>query len=229
MAIKGFTGTSVIEFPERISSVVFIGGCNLRCPFCHNPELVLPELLSQSQDLSEDYIVNELKRRDGFIDGVSFTGGEPLMYQNLPHLLKRIKNELNLKIKIDTNGTNPATLKKVLPFVDYMAMDIKSSPAKYPIATGVKINFGKIIESIEIIKKIKDCEFRTTVVPEIVDIYDIQEICNIIKGAKRYVLQKYRNNKTLSSKFGNVQPYQKGYLEDISEKIQDCAEIVVLR
>ncbi len=195
--IKGFNGTSLIDYPDIISSVVFIGGCNFRCPICHNPELVLPELLSGLRNLDEKEVLMEIKKRKGFIDGVVITGGEPLLYENTIELIRKIK-DIGLKVKIDTNGSFPENLKKILPFVDYIAMDIKSSIKKYNAACGVKVNIDKILESIEIVKGFKEHEFRTTVHPKYVLKEDIIEILNLIKGAKRYKLQNTRGLKNIS-------------------------------
>jgi pyruvate formate lyase activating enzyme len=227
--IKSFLGTSVIEYPGKIASVVFIGGCNLRCPFCHNLDLVLPELLEKIPSIPAKRIIEELKKRKGFIDGVSFTGGEPLLFPGLPDLLKRIKEELKYDIKLDTNGTQPDKLKRVLPFVDYIAMDVKTSPEKYSFATGNKAGFGDIEESIEIIKSTKAYEFRTTMVPGIVGKDDFEEICKKVKKVKKFILQDFRNTKTLSPEFSDTEPYPDGYLKETSSLLKDCAELVEIR
>jgi pyruvate formate lyase activating enzyme len=227
--IKSFLGTSLIEYPGKISSVVFIGGCNLRCPFCYNLDLVLPKLLEKIPDIPENKIIDELKKRKGFIDGVSFTGGEPLLWPGLTDFLKRIKEEVKIDIKIDTNGMLPDGLKGVLPFVDYISMDIKSSPKKYPIATGNNTEFEKVEESIEAIKGTEDYEFRTTMVPGIVDKDDLKKICRKIKKVKKYVLQGFRNTKTLSSEFSGKAPYEREYLIESSRLLKNCAELVEIR
>jgi pyruvate formate lyase activating enzyme len=227
--IKSFLGTSLIEYPGKISAVVFIGGCNLRCPFCYNLDLVLPELLKKIPDIPENKILKELKKRKGFIDGVSFTGGEPLLFPGMPDFLKRIKEEVEIEIKLDTNGTLPDRLKKVISFVDYISMDIKSSPKKYPLATGEKTAFENVEESIEIIKNTKDYEFRTTMVPGVVEKDDLKEICKKIKKVKKYVLQGFRNTKTLSEEFFRITPYPKDYLKEASHLLRNCAEDVEIR
>ncbi|MBN1694264.1 anaerobic ribonucleoside-triphosphate reductase activating protein [candidate division WOR-3 bacterium] len=227
--IKSFLGTSIIEYPGKIASVVFIGGCNLRCPFCYNLGLVLPELLEKIPDIPENKIIDELKKRKGFIDGVSFTGGEPLLWPGLTDFLKRVKEEVKVDIKIDTNGMLPDGLKGILPFVDYISMDIKSSPKKYPIATGNNTGFEKVEASIEVIKGTKDYEFRTTMVPGVVDKDDLKKICRKIKKVKKYVLQGFRNTKTLSSEFSGKAPYEREYLIESSRILKNCAEVVELR
>jgi len=227
--IKSFLGTSVIEFPGKISSVVFIGGCNLRCPYCHNLDLVLPELLREIPDIPQGKIIEELKNRKGFIDGVAFTGGEPLLSKKLKGFFTRIKDEVKIDIKLDTNGTQPSKLKEVLPLVDYIAMDLKTSPLKYPLATGDKAEFKDIEKSIEIIKETKNYEFRTTMVPGIVDKEDIKKICETIGKVKKYVLQNFRNVKTLSPEFSETKSYPDGYLEETSLVLEECAETVEIR
>ena len=227
--IKSFLGTSLIEYPGKVSSVVFIGKCNLRCPFCYNLDLVLPELLKKVPDIPAEQIIEELKKRKGFIDGVSFTGGEPLLSPGVTDFLERIKKEVEIDIKIDTNGMLPDRLRASLPFVDYISIDIKSSPEKYPIATGNNTGFGKAEESIEIIKNTKNYEFRTTMVPGLVDKEDIKKICQKIKKVKKYVLQGFKNTKTLSPDFSGVTPYTKEYLLGSSELLKDCAELVEIR
>lgn len=227
--IKSFLGTSIIEYPGKIASVIFLGGCNLRCPFCHNLDLVLPELIEKVPDIPAEQVIEELKKRKGFIDGVSFTGGEPLLFRGLTDFLTRIKKELDLEIKLDTNGTLPDKLRKVLPVVDYISMDIKTSPKKYPLATGKKGKFEDVEDSIEIIKRTKNYEFRTTMVPGIVEKEDIKQICKKIKKVKKYVLQGFRNAKTLDPEFSEIKPYPKEYLMEASEVLRDCAESVKIR
>ncbi|MEO0292850.1 MAG: anaerobic ribonucleoside-triphosphate reductase activating protein [candidate division WOR-3 bacterium] len=227
--VKSFLGTSLIEYPEKISSVVFIGGCNLRCPFCYNPDLVLPDLLRNLPEIPEDEIIKRLKERKGFIDGVSFTGGEPLLPDRIIPFLKRIKEEVGIYIKVDTNGTLPNKLREALPFVDYISMDIKSSPQKYFLATGQKANFKDVEESIDIIKSTENYEFRTTMVPGIVEKEDIKEICKKIGKVKKYVLQGFKNVKTVSPEFSKIIPYPKEYLWEASSFLKDCAIIVEVR
>jgi pyruvate formate lyase activating enzyme len=227
--IKSFLGTSVIEFPGKISSVIFIGGCNLRCPFCYNLDLVLPELVKKIPSISEDQIIEELKNRKGFIDGVSITGGEPLLASGIPAFIKRVKEEIGIAVKIDTNGTMPEKLKGILPFVDYISMDIKTSPDKYCLATGDKAEFKDVEESIRIIKDTSAYEFRTTMVPGIVRKEDFVDICKKIKKVNKYVLQGFRNAKTLSPAFSNKEPYPDEYLKETCIILKDCAEVVEIR
>ncbi len=227
--IKGFQGVSLIDYPEHIASIVFIGGCNFRCPFCHNIELVLPEELKKLPTLSEEYILKELIRRKNFINGVEFTGGEPTLYKGLTKFLKRIKEEVKIDIKLDTNGTNPSIIEELLEesLVDYIAMDIKSSPDNYNRAAGVKVDIDAIKKSVELIKSSQiDYEFRTTLVPDFVKEEDIGKICKFLGNVKRYVLQRYRPEKTLN--YLENKPYKEKETRRFLSLI-DCAEIKLLR
>lgn len=227
--IKSFLGTSIIEYPGKIAAVVFFSGCNLRCPFCYNLDLVLPELIAKVPDIPEDKVIEALKKRKGFIDGVSITGGEPLVSPEILTFLKRIKKEVGLDIKIDTNGTMPGKLKEALPYVDFISMDIKTSPSKYPLATGNEAGYKDIEESIKIVKNTAAYEFRTTMVPGIVEKEDIKQICEKIKEVKRYVIQGFRNVKTLSPEFSGTTPYPKKYLNETSKLLKNCAEVIKVR
>lgn len=197
--IKGFSGVSLLDFPGNVSSIIFIGGCNFRCPICHNPELVIPELLNELPEIDKEDLIKDIKKRKGFIDGIVITGGEPLIYNETIELAKEIK-EMGFKVKLDTNGSFPERLSKILPFIDYVAMDIKSSLEKYNEAAGVDVNISNILKSIEIIKGFKEYEFRTTIHPEFVNKDDLVKIIDLIKGAKRYRIQNARGFKNISEK-----------------------------
>lgn len=224
--VKGFIGTSLIDYPGVISGVLFFGGCNFRCPFCHNVDLVLPERLRNLKDLTEDECIEKIVKRTKFIDGVVVTGGEPTIYENLPIFLRKIKKLTpNIKIKLDTNGSSPGLLSKILfeNLVDYVAVDVKSSPEKYDYATSVNDSFSKVKETINLLLSNKsgiEYEFRTTVVPKIVDKDDIFEIANIIKGCKKYALQQFKNDETIDPTFKDISPYQASFIESIAEELK---------
>jgi len=200
--IQALTGTSLIEYPGRISSVIFIRGCNLYCPFCHNPELVLPSLLSSEYTLDVSSVISELIQRDGFIEAVSITGGEPLLFGGLEDLIDRIRSETKLLIKVDTNGTFPEKLGRIVDMVDFVAMDLKSSPSGYPAATGGKAVF----ESVE-------------------------DLLATIGPLKRYALQRFSSTKTLSPEYTNLPAYPKGYIEELANRLKDAdlVEEIILR
>jgi pyruvate formate lyase activating enzyme len=193
--VKGFIDISFVDWDSKISSVIFLPNCNFRCPFCHNVNLVLnPEKL---ETIPFEYIEDQLKKQKGWTDGVCITGGEPTLHSSLPDLCSRIKN-MGFLVKLDTNGTNPAMLKELMDrkLLDYVAMDIKAplTVEKYSKATGVDTEklLENVKESIRLLTESGiDYEFRTTVVPTIHDVEDINQICHSLKGCKKYVLQKF--------------------------------------
>ncbi len=227
--IRSIIGTSLIEYPGRISAVIFTGGCNLSCPFCHNPELVRPDLLSDEYSIPIDSVIEKLVRRKGFIEAVTVTGGEPLLFDGLSELLIRIKSETGLLIKLDTNGSLPSMLEKVLPHLDYIAMDLKTSPEKYRLATGDRIGFDLPSVSVGLIRELPAYEFRTTMVPGIVDGDDVMELLEATGHLKRYVLQGFRSEKTLAPEFTGLPPYPRGYIEELASKIGSLADEVEVR
>lgn len=191
--IKGFQKLTLLDYREYLTATIFLGGCNFRCPFCHNKDLVLhPKALP---DIDCDYILETLKKRSGMLEAVCITGGEPTLCQDLLSFLNKIKS-LGYRIKLDTNGYRPEVLKRLIKeqVLDYVAMDIKNSPDKYTLTTGLdQIDLDKINESIEIIKQSGcDYEFRTTIIKELHSSDDILHISQWIAGAKNYTLQSYR-------------------------------------
>lgn len=226
--IKGLQGTSLLDYPGRISSVIFIGGCNFRCPFCHNPELVEPEKIKSTPVIEIEEALNELRRRSKFIEGVAITGGEPLLFSYIEELVIRIK-EMGLSVKIDTNGAFPERLKRVIKDADYIAMDLKTSPEKYLLATGGRCDFHKVFRSMKILLSSGiDYEFRTTLVPSVVEEEDIERIASMIEGARKYALQIYRPGKTLAPDFVSVS-YPKDRMEEMKKIAEKFIKNVELR
>ncbi len=228
MLIKGFTGTTLIDFPGRVASIIFVGGCNFRCPFCHNADLVLS--FSELPTIEEGEVLEKLKKRKGFIDGVEITGGEPLIYTKIDEFMKKIK-ALGFELKLDTNGYFPDRLERILKdsLADYIAIDVKTSPEKYDYAVGKKIDFSRIKESIEItMEKAKEYEFRTTAAPKIVELDDFYKIGELIEGAMLYAIQEFRPVKTISPEFMRIKPYPHEFLVEakrISERYAKRVEI----
>ena len=190
MAIVGIDKLSLLDYEDKVSVVLFSKACNMRCPFCHNGESVL----NAQEELNFDDILAFLKTRTGLVDAVVFTGGEPTLEPDLEVKIKAVR-ELGFDIKLDTNGTNPEIVEKLLDdgVVDYVAMDIKNSPSLYAETTGtININLDNIRRSISIImNKAKDYEFRTTLVKEFHEHMDYDSFFELIKGAKRLYLQKF--------------------------------------
>lgn len=193
--IAGLQKMSLLDYPGKICATVFLGGCNLRCPFCHNASLVLPE--REGDVIPEDELFDFLARRLGLIDGVCVTGGEPLFSPDTVRLLGKIRG-MGYPVKLDTNGTFPERLAAVIDggLVNYVAMDIKNSLRKYPETTGIgSFDIGNVIESADIIMSSGiEYEFRTTIVRELHTIDDISQIGAWLKGAERYYLQSFRDS-----------------------------------
>jgi len=230
--IRSIQGTSLIEYPGKISSVIFSAGCNYACPFCHNPELLNLDLLDREYSLSHDQVIRELWDREGFIDAVVLTGGEPLLYRENIELLRRIKGETSLAVKLDTNGSFPERLREALPLVDFVAMDLKASPDKYIFATGGRGGFSPVKESgILVMESGVDFEFRSTMVPGVITDEDVIELLTEFGPGKikSYALQRFRSEKTLSDELRGMPSYPGGYLESLAERMSDKVEDVQLR
>ncbi len=189
MTVNGLLKLTLLDFPGKCACTVFFSGCNFRCPFCHNASLVLGE----GENISEEEFFKFLSKREGVLDGVCITGGEPLLQRDIEGFMRKIKN-MGFAVKLDTNGTFPDKLKKLVGdgLVDYVAMDIKSSPDGYSRAAGCPVNFERVKESVDfLLSDAVDYEFRTTVARGAVLSEDMEGIGDLIKGAKRYFLQGF--------------------------------------
>jgi len=191
MIIKGLQKTTLLDFPQKVACTIFTGGCNFRCPFCHNASLVIAP--NNADSISEDELFDFLKKRKNILDGVCITGGEPLLQKDIESFIIKIK-DMGYAVKLDTNGAYPEKLRDILNknLVDYVAMDIKNSKDKYALTCGVEINIDKINESISLlIGGNIPYEFRTTVVRELHQPQDIENISEWISGAMAYYLQSF--------------------------------------
>ena len=216
MNISGFQTMTLLDYPEHVACTVFTGGCNFRCPFCHNGDIVLyPE-----NGFSEDEIFAYLRKRKNLLGGVCITGGEPTLNKDLPEFAYKIKN-IGLKVKLDTNGSNPAMLQRLIDgnLIDYLAMDIKAGEVRYSEAVGVDVDMSKIKQSIEIIKNATiKYEFRSTLVKGIHTLKDADEIGSLIKGARICYLQNYKDNeKTIANLQKNGFVYESFSILELEE------------
>ena len=197
MNIHGLQKMTLLDFPGAVACTVFLGGCDFRCPYCHNAELLDPNFPPL---MDETELLAFLKKRQGLLDGVCITGGEPLLRQELPTLLGEIR-ALGYKIKLDTNGAHPAQLRRILDagLADYVAMDIKNSPERYAETIGrAQFDVTPIRESVRLLMAgDTDYEFRTTVVAELHGEEDIRAIGCWIAGARRYFLQPFTDRETV--------------------------------
>lgn len=190
MKICGFEKFSMVDWEGKVVCTVFASGCNFRCPFCHNASLAL----SSAEGVPEKEVFDYLEKRKGLVDGVCVSGGEPTLSPDLKDFIYRIK-ALGYAVKLDTNGTNPALLKDLVGsgLVDYVAMDVKNSPSKYPLTTGVQNpHINQVLESARFLKECGvNHEFRTTLIKDFHTEKDMEYIAKIVEGAQRYYLQKY--------------------------------------
>jgi pyruvate formate lyase activating enzyme len=224
MEFGGLQKVSLIDFPDRIATVLFTSGCNLRCPFCHNWRLVLEP---KNSFLSEKTVFQILESRKKYVDAVVVTGGEPLMHSDIPQFLKKLK-EREFVIKLDTNGFFPDVLEKSLPYLDYVAMDVKTSAEKYVLLGANDIsNYSRAIEMLK--KGSVDYEFRTTVVPSFVNKDDIPKIGETIKGAKRFAFQQFVPGDTLDKAFNAVKPYSPEVIAHFADVMQKYVDEIILR
>ena len=218
----GFLESSFVDYPGKICSVIFSSGCKLRCPFCHNPQLVLEQ---EPCSASQEDILKHLEKRRNVLDAVCISGGEPLLkLEEWIDLLSPIK-ELGLLVKLDTNGLLPEQLQYLLQLkiIDYIAMDIKTSTDKYPQASGVPdLDISPFQKSVKLIQDSGlDYEFRTTVVPDFYTEEDAVKIGEWLKGSKRYVLQQFSNRQEMiDPAFENVTPYPPSKLEEFRKILE---------
>ncbi|MDP2820673.1 MAG: anaerobic ribonucleoside-triphosphate reductase activating protein [bacterium] len=234
MKIKGLQKFTLIDYPQKLACTIFIAGCNFFCPFCHNSELVCPEKIEQIREIPEQEIFDFLKQRKKFLEGVCITGGEPTLNKEIIDFVQKIK-KLGYSVKIDTNGSNPTVIESLLKrgLIDYVAMDIKAPKNRYLEITrsGIGENVGDLIEqSIALLRNSNiDFEFRTTVVPELLNKEDILEIAKWIKGSRRYYLQNFIGAKTVDPYFESVKPYPDDYLVEIRNSIAPFFEVCEIR
>lgn len=227
MKINGLQKLTLLDFPGHTACTVFLAGCDMDCPFCHNSDLITgnaPVLME------EEELFSFLKKRQGVLDGVAFTGGEPLLRRELPEVCGKIK-ELGYLVKLDTNGNHPKELAGMLDagLVDYVAMDIKNSPEKYAQTAGVdRLDTGRISESIFLlINGSCDYEFRTTVTAQLHDEDSFRGIAELIKGAKRYFLQAFTDRDSV--RFAGFNAPEKEQLEQYARIVKPFVQEVQIR
>ena len=230
MIIAGFEKTSLLDYPGKVSAIVFTYGCNLRCPYCHNPELVT-EPLKEENIFKEEDIFSFLEKRKNKLDGVVITGGEPLIQKDLPQFIQKIK-DLGFLVKLDTNGGYPSKLKSLLKrnLLDYIDMDVKYPKELYENG----LNGGKRIKDIqESIQIVKDAgipySFRTTYVKSIHTVESVDEICRMIQGADMYYIQNFRAGKTIDHSLTSNLSFSKKELKDMKGRASHYVKKVAIR
>ena len=228
MQINGFQKLTLLDYPGKVACTLFTAGCNLRCPFCHNASLVINPDMSAGIDTAE--ILDYLKKRQGILEGVCISGGEPLLQPDIKDFIKEIK-ELGYSVKLDTNGCFPDKLKDLVNsgLVDYVAMDIKNSKEKYANTVGVtNFDIAPIEESVEFLKEGHvDYEFRTTVVKELHNVEDAQDIGVWLKGTTRCFVQNFVDSGEIIQ--SGLNPVETGVLEEMKSKLNQNIDHVELR
>jgi len=224
MKFSGFRKTSLVDYPDRVASVLFTPGCNLRCPYCYNWRIVVNP---QPPFLNEEKALQMLEERKKYVDAVVITGGEPTIHKELPRFLKRLKDK-GFAVKLDTNGFNPKILEESLPYLDYVALDIKTNPEKYGLLGAEDTML--LMQTIEMLKGGKvEYEFRTTVVPNFVEEEDLTKIGEMVKGAKTLALQQFIPGDTLNEDFKTLKPHSPETIRRFAEKLGSYVDKIILR
>lgn len=228
MRIHGFNKTTLLDYPEHVAATVFTGGCNFRCPFCHNASLVLqPE---ECPVIPEEEVLGHLRKRRGILEGVCITGGEPTLQKDLKEFVCKVK-DMGFLVKLDTNGYRPEVLRQLLSegLLDYVAMDVKAALPNYTKVTGCpQLDLSRIEESIAILKNSRiSYEFRTTVVKGLHTVEEFEEIGRMLKGCRAYYLQAYRDNENVISQGYAAYPAQ--IMRDMKEMARKYIDKVELR
>ena len=228
MRIHGLQKLAMVDYPGKLAATVFTGGCDLRCPFCHNALLVTR--LSESPALTEDEVLEFLKKRRGLLDGVVLSGGEPLLQAGAADFLAAVR-QLGFAVKLDTNGFYPQALREILDrgLADYVAMDVKNSPERYGETAGVLgLDLGPVRESVSyLLSGAVDYEFRTTVVREFHDRESFRAIGPWLSGARRYFLQSFTDRDTVLQP--GLHPCSREELEAFAALVRPHVDEVSLR
>jgi len=228
MHIAGLQKLTLLDYPGHLACAAFLPGCNLRCPFCHNASLVLPGHMTPGGISCEEFL-DFLEKRRGRLQGVCITGGEPTLHPELPDLLRRI-HVLGYSVKLDTNGTNPEMLHAILEdgLADYVAMDIKNSPARYTETCGGTEVLDKVKESVTLLLRGEtDYEFRTTLAHPLHTVEDLRAIGHWIRGAKRYFLQQFIDSGDLIGT--GMRPFSPEEMEELRQAVLPYVENTELR
>lgn len=229
-AIQKFT---VLDYPGKVACIAFTPGCNMRCGFCHNPEFVLPERIRELSGsfIDETTFFRFLDKRQGLLDGVVVSGGEPTIWRELPIFIRKIK-ERGFLVKLDTNGNHPDMLRKLLDeqLVDYVAMDVKTSLVEYPKLVGPMVKPEYIEESIDLLRSSSiEYEFRTTLIKEVHTPEILEAMQKLVTGAKQFFLQTFRPGHTLKDCFEQYHPFSLAELQVIRQNFEASVSFVDIR
>jgi len=226
--VLGWARMTLLDYPGKVASTLFLSGCNYRCPYCHNPELIPASPQARGEDIRNEEIYRYLSRYTGMLEGVCITGGEPLLQEGLSSLCRRVK-ELGLQVKLDTNGSMPGRLRELLDgeFLDFVAVDIKGPPGRIQAITRAAVREERIVADTEAtVACLKASgipfELRTTVVPGLLEPHDLVAIGQWMRGSPRYVLQQFRPGKTLDPLFEDLRPHPPDRLHEVCRTLSQA-------
>lgn len=228
MILAGLQNLSLVDYPGCLAATVFTQGCNFYCPYCQNPDLVTCD---KKFNLSEEEVLSYLDCRKDMLEGVVITGGEPVLQKDLPEFIEKIK-DLGLKVKLDTNGSDPNMIENLLKksLIDHLAVDIKTSMDKYSLVTRQEDVSEAVSMTIRLAKlALIPCEFRTTCAPGIVEEKDFKLIGKLVQGAKKYYLQQFRPDVTYDNSFQKIKPFSQRALEGFRDVLKGYVEEVKIR
>lgn len=227
MKILGLAKLTLLDYPSKIAATIFTGGCNMRCPFCHNPRLVFME----EEEISQEYVLDFLKSRIGILEGVCITGGEPLINNDIIPFIQKIKG-LGYKVKLDTNGSFPDKLQQIIDegLVDYVAMDIKNCPEKYPETVGRPgFDVAPILKSVQILMQGRiPYEFRTTTLKDFHTEEDFLKIGKWLEGADKYFIQPFKDSGDIIS-ISTLEGYETSTLEHFQQILTPFFKQIAIR
>lgn len=227
MKIRGIRKNTLVDYPGQVATTIFTGRCNFRCPYCHNPSLVNGK--NKKEAIPKHKFLEFLEERRNFLDAVCITGGEPTLQPGLEEFIQQIKNKEYL-VKLDTNGSNPEKLRKLLKKIDYVAMDIKGPKEKYKQVTRSQVEPDRVKRSVELIKNSDvEYEFRTTIAPGLLNKEDIKKIGKWLKGSEKYYLQQFRSKNTLDPSYREKEPYTQKKLKEMKKSIQENFDTCKIR
>ena len=229
LPIRGLQKTSLIDYPGKIAATIFLGGCNLRCNYCYNKELVFP---TKEKSIPEQEVLAFLRKRKNVLDGVCITGGEPTIHQELPMFLKKIKDN-NYKIKLDTNGTNPEMVAMLIKhhLIDYLAMDIKASEETYQRVTSVQADMKKIKQTVQLLKNSHThYELRMTIIPSITTMKEIKNVAQWTKGCTQFYLQQFKpTDKIMDTSILQYKPHPEREIKKFKKELAKTIPKVEIR
>jgi pyruvate formate lyase activating enzyme len=242
--IKGLQKTTLVDYPGKMACAVFLAGCNFKCHYCHNPDLIEKSRYDNQKTITDAEFFGFLDAKKKWLDGVVITGGEPCMHNDLIKFMKNIK-DMGFPVKLDTNGSFPGMLKYAIEndLVDYIAMDVKAPIENYEKTSGVKVNEETLRSSIDAVKKAGkdrkntkgemkkgiDYEFRMTVVPTLHTKDDLKKIGELLKGSKKIVLQQFSNKVVYNPKFSSIKPYSRQEMNNFKDMMKPYADSIEVR